>query len=310
MTFVAVRLARALLTMLIVVSFAFVVLRLSGDPALAILTNEAPPEALLAFRQSWGLDQPILVQYLNYLRTLLSGDLGVSMRDGRDAFTVVAERIPITLAITIPALVLSIVIGVSAGIGAAFSPDSRLDRGIMLGAVAGFTVPSFVLGLVLVLVFSVWLGVLPSGGAQSWTNAILPIVTLGVGSAATLARYTRAALLEVLDRPYVRTASAKGVSWRQTILSHALPNAAIPMVTILGFLVGQLIAGAVVVENVFSWPGIGRLLVASVASRDLAVVQCLLFFVAAAMIAANIVTDILYSLFDPRLRAFDKGGGA
>lgn len=309
MTFVVARLARALLTILIVVTFAFVVLRLSGDPALAILTNEAPPEALMAFRQSWGLDQPVLVQYLNYLRTILSGDLGMSMRDGRDALTVVAERIPITLAITVPALVLSVVIGVSAGIFAAFNPNSRLDRGIMLGAVAGFTVPSFVLGLLLVLVFSVWLGILPSGGAQHWTNAILPIVTLGVGSAATLARYTRAALLEVLDRPYVRTANAKGVPWRWTILSHALPNAAIPMVTILGFLVGQLIAGAVVVENVFSWPGVGRLLVASVASRDLAVVQCLLFFVAATMIAANIAADILYSLFDPRLRASANGGG-
>ncbi|MCG7508507.1 ABC transporter permease [Mesorhizobium retamae] len=310
MTFLVVRLARALLTILIVVSFAFVVLRLSGDPALAILTNEAPPEALLAFRQSWGLDEPILVQYFNYLRTIFSGDLGMSMRDGRDAFTVVAERIPITLAITVPALMLSIMIGVTAGICAAFNPNSRLDRSIMLGAVAGFTVPSFVLGLLLVLVFSVWFGVLPSGGAQRWTNAILPIVTLGVGSAATLARYTRAALLEVLDRPYVRTASAKGVPWWQTILCHALPNAAIPMVTILGFLVGQLIAGAVVVENVFSWPGVGRLLVASVASRDLAVVQCLLFFVAATMIAANIATDILYSLFDPRLRASANRGGA
>ncbi|SJM32508.1 ABC transporter permease [Mesorhizobium delmotii] len=300
--FVLVRVARGLVTILLVVSFAFVVLRLSGDPALEILSNEAPPEALEAFRKAWGLDQPIWVQFIDYLRMILTGNLGQSMRDGRDALTVVVERIPITLMITIPALLLDVLIGIPAGIYAALHRNSLLDRGVMLAAVAGFTVPSFILGLLLVLVFAVWLGWLPSGGAHGWTHAILPVITLAAGGAAVLARYTRSAMLEVLNQPYIRTASAKGVPWRLVAFGHALPNAAIPTVTIVGFMVGQLIAGAVLVENVFSWPGVGRLLVASVVSRDLSVVQCVLFLVAITMVTSNLVVDLVYGRLDPRTR--------
>jgi peptide/nickel transport system permease protein len=180
----------------------------------------------------------------------------------------------------------------------------------MIIAVAGFTVPSFVLGLVLVLVFAVQLGWLPSGGQESWRHAILPVVTLGLGGAAVLARFTRSAMLEVLGQPYIRTASAKGVPWRAVVTGHALPNAAIPTVTIIGFMVGTLIAGAVVVESVFSWPGVGRLLVVAVSNRDLAVVQCILLLVAATMVVANLVVDLLYGLLDPRLRAAPKRAGA
>jgi peptide/nickel transport system permease protein len=169
-------------------------------------------------------------------------------------------------------------------------------------SVAGFTIPSFVLGLSLVLVFAVKLGWLPSGGNDSWRHAILPILTLGIGGAAVLARFTRSAMLEVLGQPYIRTASAKGVPWRQVVTGHALPNAAIPTVTIVGFMVGTLIAGAVVVESVFSWPGVGRLLVVAVANRDLAVVQCILLLVAATMVVSNLVVDFLYGFLDPRLR--------
>jgi peptide/nickel transport system permease protein len=174
--------------------------------------------------------------------------------------------------------------------------------------VAGFTVPSFVLGLVLVLIFAVQLGWLPSGGQETWRHAILPIVTLGIGGAAVLARFTRSAMLEVLGQPYICTASAKGVSWRAVVLSHALPNAAIPTVTIIGFMVGTLIAGAVVVESVFSWPGVGRLLVVAVANRDLAVVQCILLLVAATMVTSNLVVDFLYGFLDPRLRNREAAG--
>jgi peptide/nickel transport system permease protein len=173
----------------------------------------------------------------------------------------------------------------------------------MIIAVAGFTVPSFVLGLLLVLVFAVQLGWLPSGGQESWRHGILPVITLGLGGAAVLARFTRSAMLEVLGQPYIRTASAKGVPWRAVVTGHALPNAAIPTVTIIGFMVGTLIAGAVVVESVFSWPGVGRLLVVAVANRDLAVVQCILLLVAITMVCANLIVDLLYGLLDPRLRA-------
>lgn len=306
--FIAGRLLRAALTIIMVVTFAFVVLRLSGDPALLILSVDAPPEAVAAFREAWGLDRPLWVQYLSYFGAILQGDLGQSMRDGRDAIELVAERIPATLALTLPALALKIGIGIPAGIHAALHRNSTTDRVVMVMAVAGFAVPSFVLGLLLVLVFAVQLGWLPSGGQESWRHAILPVITLGVGGAAVLARFTRSAMLEVLGQPYIRTASAKGVPWRSVVRGHALPNAAIPTVTILGFMVGSLIAGAVVVESVFSWPGVGRLLVVAVSNRDLAVVQCILLLVAATMVTSNFIVDLLYGMLDPRLRT-TRGGG-
>lgn len=304
--FAAIRLSRAAVTIVMVVTFAFVVLRLSGDPAQIIMGADAPPEAVEAFRTAWGLDEPLWVQYLSYFGAILSGDLGRSMRDGREAILLVVERIPATLALTLPALLIKLCLGIPAGILAALHRNSALDRAVMVLAVAGFTVPSFVLGLLLVLVFAVQLGWLPSGGQESWRHAILPVITLGIGGAAVLARFTRSAMLEVLGQPYIRTASAKGVPWRAVVSHHALPNAAIPTVTIIGFMVGTLIAGAVVVESVFSWPGVGRLLVTAVANRDLAVVQCVLLLVAATMITANLVVDLLYGVLDPRLR----GGGA
>jgi peptide/nickel transport system permease protein len=308
--FLSLRLLRAALTIVMVVTFAFIVLRLSGDPAQIIMGADAPPEAVEAFRAAWGLDEPLLVQYLSYFWAILQGDLGRSMRDGRDAIVLVTERIPSTLALTLPALLIKIGLGVPAGIYAALHRNSLADRMVMVVAVAGFTVPSFVLGLVLVLVFAVQLGWLPSGGQESWRHAILPVITLGIGGAAVLARFTRSAMLEVLGQPYIRAASAKGVPWRAVVTRHALPNAAIPTVTIIGFMVGSLIAGAVVVESVFSWPGVGRLLVVAVGNRDLAVVQCILLLVAATMVCANLVVDLLYGLLDPRLRNAPRRNGA
>ncbi len=300
--FAAIRIGRALITIALVVTFAFVVLRMSGDPAQIILGPEAAPEAVVAFRKAWGLDDPIWLQYLRYFSAIAQGQLGLSMRDGRAAIDLVAERIPVTLALTLPALFIKVGIGIPAGIYAALNRGGFADRLVMTLSVAGFTIPSFVLGLTLVLIFAVKLGVLPSGGQESWRHAILPIVTLGIGGAAVLARFTRSAMLEVLGQPYIRTASAKGVPWRKVVTGHALPNAAIPTVTIVGFMVGTLIAGAVVVESVFSWPGVGRLLVVAVANRDLAVVQCILLLVAATMVISNLTVDFLYGFLDPRLR--------
>lgn len=308
--FVAIRLTRALLTIGMVVTFAFVVLRASGDPARAMLSPETPAAAVDAFRKAWGLDAPVWVQYARYVLAIVHGDLGQSMRDGRAAITVVAERIPVTLMLTGPALALNLLLGIPAGIYAALRRGSLADRLVMAVAVAGFTVPSFVLGLVLVLAFAVELPWFPSGGAGTLRQLVLPVVTLGLGGAAVLARFTRSAMLEVLGQSYIRTASAKGVPWRGVVTGHALPNAAIPVLTIVGFMVGNLIAGTVLVESVFSWPGVGSLLVVSVMSRDLAVVQCILLVVAAAMIATNVAVDLLYGVLDPRLRdvSYPSGG--
>jgi peptide/nickel transport system permease protein len=297
------RLLRACLTILFVMTFAFVVLRLSGDPALLIMSVDAPPEAIAAFREAWGLDRPIWEQYLAYIGHAATGDFGKSMRDGRPAIELVMERVPATLAITLPALALKISIGIPAGIYAALHRNSMADRLTMALSVAGFTMPSFVLALLLVLVFAVTLGWLPASGSDSVLHAILPIVTLGTAGAAVMARFTRSAMLEVLGQPYVRAASAKGVTWRRVISHHALPNAAIPTVTIVGFMIGSLVAGAVVVESVFAWPGIGRLLVSAVANRDLAIVQALLMVIAAWMVTANLAVDLAYGWLDPRVRA-------
>ncbi|WP_136635316.1 ABC transporter permease [Pseudooceanicola onchidii] len=301
--FVSIRLLRALITVLAVMTFAFVVLRMSGDPAEVLLGPDVPQSVIDAFRAEWGLDAPLWQQYLSYLGAIFTGDFGVSMRDRSPALELVLERVPATLMLTIPALLLKLGIGIPAGVYAALHRDSAVDRGVILLAILGFTIPSFVLGLVLVLIFAVTLGVLPSGGMGTWQHAILPAITISIGGIGILARFSRSAMIEVLGQPYIRTASAKGVSWRDVVRGHALPNAAVPIVTIVGFMVGSLIAGAVVVETIFSWPGIGRLLIVSVSNRDLAVVQCILLLIAAVMVVSNLIVDLLYGWLDPRLRA-------
>ena len=305
--FAVLRLLRALLTVALVMSFAFLVLRASGDPALLMLGPDAPPEAVAALRQALGLDRSLPAQYFAYFGAMLHGDFGQSLRDGRPALAVVLERVPATLALTLPALALKLAVGVPAGVMAALRRGTAVDRLVMAGAVAGFTVPSFVLGLLLMLLFAVRLGWLPAGGESGPLSAVLSVLTLGLGGAGILARFTRSAMLEVLGQPYIRTASAKGLPWHAVVRGHALPNAAIPTVTVIGFMVGGLLAGAVVVESVFSWPGIGRLLVVAVANRDLAVVQCILLLVAGTMTASNLLVDLLYGVLDPRTRAA-RGG--
>ncbi len=301
-TFIASRLFRALITVFLVMTFAFVVLRMSGDPAQIMLGPDAPQESIDAFRKAWGLDDPIWLQYLSYLKGILSFDFGISMRDKAPAIDLVLQRVPATLQITIPALIIKLCLGIPAGVYAALHRQGIADRGVITLSILGFTVPSFVLGLVLVLIFSVQLGILPSGGSDTWIHGILPTLTIAIGGTAVLARFSRSAMIEVLGQPYIRTASAKGISWSDVVWKHALPNASVPIVTIVGFMVGALIAGAVVVETIFSWPGIGRLLVVSVANRDLAVVQCLLLIIASCMVISNLVVDVLYGVLDPRLR--------
>jgi peptide/nickel transport system permease protein len=297
------RLVRAFFTLLMVMTFAFLVLRLSGDPAIILLGPDAPQDAVEAFRNRWGLNDPLWKQYLAYISQLLTLDFGVSMRDQVPALELVLSRIPATLAIAVPALLLKVAVGIPAGVYAALNRQSMADRGVITLSIFGFTMPSFVLGLILVLVFAVQLGWLPSGGQESWKHAILPIVTLSVGGIGIMARFSRSAMIEVLGQPYIRTAMAKGLSWRDVVWKHALPNASVPIVTLLGFMVGSLIAGAAVVESVFSWPGVGRLIVTAVANRDLAVVQALLLVIASSMIVANFLVDLAYGLLDPRLRA-------
>ncbi|RWD32073.1 MAG: ABC transporter permease [Mesorhizobium sp.] len=301
------KLLRAALSIFVVVTLTFFVLRASGDPALQILGPGARAPDLEAFRQRWGLDQPLPVQYLRYLWGALHGDFGNSMLAGKPAAELVLERMPLTLALMLPALALNVVIGIPVGAYAAMHRDSWIDRSVMMLTVLGFTVPSFVLGLLFILIFSVTFGLFPSGGADKWQSFVLPVLTLGVGGAAVIARFTRSAMIEVLSQLYVVAASAKGVTWRQVIHHHAFPNAIIPILTLLGLMLGGQVAGAVLVENVFGWPGIGQLLVVSVGNRDLAVVQVILLLVALTMTSANLTMDLLYGVVDPRLRQARPG---
>ncbi|UVK49667.1 ABC transporter permease (plasmid) [Mesorhizobium sp. AR02] len=308
--YISARCLRALATLLLIVTITFVVLRLSGDPAINILGLDASGEAIREFRRSWGLDQSIWIQYVRYLQAVMEGNLGRSMLDGRNALDAVMERLPATLAITVPGFILQLLIGIPAGVFSALWRNTWADRLIMTGSIVGFTMPSFVLGLLLVMLFAVRLHWLPSGGAGTILHVILPVLTLGVFGGATLARFTRSAIIDVLGQPHVRAATLRGIPRSQIMLLHVVPNAALPIVTIIGLMLGRLVAGAVVVESVFSWPGIGRLLVSSVANRDLAVVQTILLMIGAAMVLANFGVDLLYGHLDPRLRHGQSDGAS
>jgi len=300
--FWSVKAARTLLTLWFVVTFAFVVLRVSGDPVQSLLGPDATIEEIAQFREAWGLDRPLPEQYLRYVVQMASGEFGTSYRDGRSVTEIIAERVPWTVLLGLSAYAVAILVGVPAGIVAALRRGSALDRLVMGFAVFGFALPNFFLGILLILLFSLTLQWLPSSGTGSILHLLMPAATLGVYTAGTLARFTRSAMLEVLAKPYMRAAAAKGAPPLYRVLRHALPNAAIPIVTVIGLNLGALVGGAVVVETVFAWPGIGRLLVTAVTSRDLAVVQALVLLVAVTMVAANLAVDLLYGLLDPRIR--------
>jgi peptide/nickel transport system permease protein len=308
--FLAAKLARALLTMTLVVTFAFVILRLTGDPVEIMLGDDVDEATLQLYRERYGLDKPLHEQYVRYIRGIVHGDLGYSLSDERAVTTVIGEAVPATLELGLTALAISLAIGVPLGIVAALNRNKPVDRFVMAFAVFGFSIPNFFLGILLILCFSMWLRLLPSSGIGGWEHLLMPAITLGLSSAGSLARFTRSSMLEVLGTSYVRTAAAKGVPRLRRIAWHALPNAAIPLVTVLGFRLGDLVAGAIVTETVFAWPGVGRLLVSAVAERDLAVVQGVLLMAAATMVVANLAVDLLYGWIDPRIRTGGSRGEA
>lgn len=302
MTYTAMKIIRTALTMWLVVTFVFVVLRISGDPAEQLLPDDVSAQTLAYYRAKWGLDKSLWDQYLAYWAALAEGDFGISFSNNRPAWDMVWERAPKTALLGFAALGFALLIGIPLGIVAAVRRDSRLDRIVMSIAVFGFSMPNFFLGIMLILVFSLLLRWLPSSGSDSWQHLIMPAFTLGTAFAAQIARFTRSAMIEVLNKPYMRTAASKGAEPWRCVISHALPNAAIPVVTIVGMKMGELIGGAVITETVFAWPGLGRLLTVAVANRDLAVVQTILMLIALTMITANLIVDLLYGWLDPRMR--------
>lgn len=296
------RLLRAVGTMWLAVTLIFVGLRLSGDPVQALLGPEANPEAVEALRRAWGLDQPLLIQYVRYLSNLAQGDFGRSLRERRPVTSVVHERLPATARLAVAALSLAVVIGVPVGVLAALRRGSLLDGAVMVAAMTGQGLPNFVLGLVLILIFAFYLRWLPSGGQQGARSLVLPALTLSTYGIASLARFTRSAVLDVLGQDYLRTAQAKGLPMTQILIHHLGRNAALTLVTVLGLQLSVAIAGAVVTETVFAWPGMGRLLTQATELRDFPVVQYGIVLVVLSVVGVNFVVDLLYGLIDPRIR--------
>lgn len=310
LTFIARRMLRAVLTLSICVTAVFVVLRLAGDPTDILLPDDMPPEVKTEYRERWGIDRPIPEQYVRFLVAVTRGDLGVSFADGRAAAIVVAEAIPNTLLLAAAALGLALMIGIPLGVFAALKHNSALDRIVMSMAVLGLSIPTFFLGILLILLFALTLRWLPSSGTETWWHLIMPTLTLAAGLLGKIARFTRTAMLEVLGQSFVRTARAKGVPRLPVLLRHVFPNAAVPLLMFLGIEAGLLFAGAAVTETIFAWPGVGRLLVSSAGSRDLPVIQTAILFVAFVIIVSNLAVDIIHALIDPRLDALGARGVA
>jgi ABC-type dipeptide/oligopeptide/nickel transport system permease component len=295
--------AHTALVALGVVTLVFAALRLSGDPAATMLPGDATVDDLAALRTALGLDRPVYVQYVTFLADAVRGDFGTSFRHQQPALTLVMERLPATLELAFAALVLSVVIALPLGIVAALYRGRIPDMLAMAFAVVGQATPFFWMGIMLILIVSLELGWLPTSGRGTWRHLVLPAVTLATHLAAVLARLTRTSMLEVLGQQYVVTARAKGLRERSVVLVHALKNAAVPVVTLVGLQFGTLLGGAVVTETVFAWPGVGRLAVQSIFVRDYPVVQAGVFVLALSFVALNLLVDVLYGWLDPRIRA-------
>jgi peptide/nickel transport system permease protein len=305
------RLFSAIPVLFIVSLISFGLMRLiPGDPAASIAGTSATPAQIEQLRRDLGLDEPLLMQLLHYYQGLLQGDFGKSLLLGKGVLAATMERLPVTIGLSLYALVLTLLLGVASGIIAALRQNTWVDQVAMMIAMLGISIPNFFLGLLMIIFFAVQLGWLPSGGYVPFTqdpigwlrSTTMPAISLALLQAGLLARITRSGMLEVLRQDYVRTARAKGLPERQVILKHALANALIPIVTVVGIIISLLLSGAVVTEALFSLPGMGQLLTQAVLSRDYPMVQGGLLLVTTFLVLVNILVDILYALIDPRVR--------
>lgn len=296
------RLLQSLLVVLGVSMIVFALLYLSGDPAALMLPIEASPQDVAEFRHQMGFDRPIQEQYLLFLGRAARGEFGNSLRHGGPALQLVVDRLPATLELTLMALFVSLLIAIPAGIVSAVKKDSVYDAGAMLMALAGQCIPSFWLGILLILVFSVGLRLLPVSGRGGIEHLILPAVTLGMATAAVKTRLLRSSLLEVLSKDYVRTARAKGLTDKAVLYRHVLKNAAIPVVTVIGLQMGTLMGGAIITETVFAYPGMGLLAIQAIRNRDIPVVQSFVMVIAIVITVMNLLVDLLYTYLDPRVK--------
>jgi ABC-type dipeptide/oligopeptide/nickel transport system permease component len=297
------RLLYTLPVLWLVVSVVFLLIHLiPGDPILQMLGEGAPGADVAATRHAYGLDLPIGQQYLHYWKGVLHGDLGLSLRFNQSVGRLIAQRYPYTLQLTLAALMVAILVSIPAGVRSAQRRGRWDDKLLSVVSLFGLSFPNFALGPILILFFAIKLGLLPVSGSGTFANLVLPAVTMGGALAAILTRMVRTSMLEELGQDYIRTARAKGLSERAVVYRHALRNAMLPVLTVLGLQFGALLAGAIVTEKIFSWPGIGRLTIDAIGNRDYFLVQGCILAIGLTYVLVNFLTDLLYSVANPRIR--------
>ncbi len=303
LNFILSRLLSAAVVVIGVSSLVFFLIHLvPGDPVEVMLGESAQPADRAALRHALGLDQPVPVQLFNYFNGLLHFDLGTSLHSQRPIAEVMLERMPATLELAVAALLIAVVIAFPLGALSAVRKDTALDHGARVISLLGISIPHFWLGPLLILIFSLWLGWLPVSGREGFASLVLPALTLGTALAAILSRMVRATLLETLNEDYIRTARAKGLGEYTVVLHHALRNALLPVITVLGLQLGALLGGAIVTEMVFSWPGLGQLTIEAIHRRDYPVVQACILLISVTYVLVNTLTDLAYVWLDPRVR--------
>jgi peptide/nickel transport system permease protein len=296
------RLWQAVLVLFGVSFVVFMILHLTGDPAALLLPPDATAEDVARFRTAMGFDDPWIIQYLRFLKGAVQGNFGESLRHGEPAMHLVVERLPATFQLAGAGLLLALCLAIPAGIISAVKRNTVIDYFSTVVALLGQAMPTFWLGIMLILVFSVRLNWLPSSGRGDLQHLVLPAITLGLFTTARITRLTRSGMLEVLGQDYIRTARAKGVSEQPVVWKHALKNASIPIVTIIGIELGTLLGGSVITETIFAWPGVGRLSVQAIFNRDYPVVQAAVFILASTFVLVNFMVDLAYTWLDPRIR--------
>ena len=296
------RLLQLVPTLLGVTVVVFLLIRVSGDPTQLLLPETATPEDRALFRKQHGLDRSIAIQYVQYLGNLLRGDMGRSLIDGSPALDLVLQRLPATVELALAAMLIAVLVGVPVGILSAIRRGSVLDRLAMVGVLTGQSMATFWVGILLILVFAVQLRWFPVSGRDGPRHLVLPAVTLSLYMMPLLARMTRSSMLEVWKQDFVRTARAKGLRERTIILRHSLRAALIPVITVLGLQFGGALAGAIVTESVFAWPGVGTFVLDAIYKRDYPVVQAAVLVIATVYILTNLLVDLLYGVLDPRIR--------
>jgi ABC-type dipeptide/oligopeptide/nickel transport system permease component len=300
--FVLRRLIHAVAVIVGVTLVTFLLLHLTGDPVGMMLPADATEAERARIIHLFGFDRPLPVQVIRFAAGAVRGDFGTSIRQDEPALALVVDRLPATLELTLAAMVIAVLVALPAGIVSAARRGSLLDQGAMLVALIGQSVPNFWLGIMLILLFAVNLGWLPPFGRGGLANLVLPALTLSMYSMARTARLIRSGMLEVLSQDYIRTAHAKGLSERPVLLRHALKNALIPAVTVLGLDLAHLLGGAVITETIFAWPGVGRLIVSAIYARDYPIVQAGVFVIAVGYTVINLLVDVLYAWLNPRVR--------